>query len=198
MFGIIRRRRIIYTDKSKILFRNGQTVTVLGKRFDLSVEQNIPIKCSVAKLNGNMVNIYIAAGTDRRRANEHVLNLARRAISTAVLPLVDQRVREFNSRYFDSVVGKIRLKDNMSNWGSCSARNNINLDFRLLFAPPEILDAVIVHELAHTKHRNHSREFHDAVSRAIPDSREKMRWLRQNGQRLTTDAVNLSYSPVHK
>ena len=81
----------------------------------------------------------------------------------------------------------------MSNWGSCSRSNNINLDFRLLFAPQEILDAVILHELAHTKHRNHSREYYSTLLPIMPDNKERLRWLRDNGHKLT---VGISRHPT--
>jgi predicted metal-dependent hydrolase len=198
MFRIIWRRRVIYPDKSKIIFKSGQNISILGKEFSISVQENVPLKYSVAKLDGSAVRVFIASGISKRKTGEYVSALARRAVSRAVLPLVEQRVREFNEKYFGSTLGKVRIKDNLSNWGSCSSRNNINLDFRLLLGPSEILDAVIVHELAHTKHRNHSREFHDALQRAMPDSKEKMKWLKKNGRMLTTDAVGLNYAPTQR
>lgn len=56
--------------------------------------------------------------------------------------------------------GRIALKDNRSNWGSCSAKGNINLNIRLHLLPPHLRDYVILHELCHLRHLNHSPEFH--------------------------------------
>ncbi len=62
-------------------------------------------------------------------------------------------------------------------WGSCNAKNEIRLNWRLVMASPEILDYVIVHELAHIPHKNHSTAFWRCVARAVPDCKEKRKTL---------------------
>ena len=64
----------------------------------------------------------------------------------------------------------------------------------LLFAPGEILDYVIVHELAHTKHRNHSKAFHATLAGVIPDYKERRRWLRKNCHLLKPGEAGLSFA----
>jgi predicted metal-dependent hydrolase len=188
---IIIRRRIIHPDKAKIVFRDGQTTKIMGKPFTISVSIDEGAKYSTARSRGGMVRIKIPAGMKPAQQDKHISNLARRAIAREILPEVEGRVRQFNDVHFKAELGRIRLKDNLSNWGSCSGKNNINLDFRLLFAPKEIMDAVIVHELAHTKHRNHSKEFHDTLAGIMPDNKEKLRWLRDNGRKLNTESGSL-------
>jgi hypothetical protein len=96
-------------------------------------------------------------------------------------------VRYFNDLHFRSELGKVRIKDNLSNWGSCSRQNNLNLDFRLLFGPQNVLDAVILHELTHTKHRNHSSDFYGTLLAIMPDNKERLKWLRDNGATLKSE-----------
>ncbi|MGQ9800591.1 MAG: M48 family metallopeptidase [Candidatus Saccharicenans sp.] len=79
---------------------------------------------------------------------------------------------------------KFRLSSARTRWGSCSARGTISLNWRLILAPPEIIDYVIIHELAHTREKNHSRTFWDLVARQMPDFRQRRLWLKQNGFRL--------------
>lgn len=79
---------------------------------------------------------------------------------------------------------KFRLSSARTRWGSCSARGTISLNWRLVLAPPEIIDYVIIHELAHTREKNHSRTFWDLVAGQMPDFRQRRRWLKQNGYRL--------------
>jgi len=78
---------------------------------------------------------------------------------------------------------KFRLSPARTRWGSCSARGTISLSWRLIMAPPEIIDYVIIHELAHTKEKNHSRAFWQLVAQYVPDYKEKRRWLRAEGFR---------------
>jgi predicted metal-dependent hydrolase len=186
---IIIRRRVIHPDKVKITFKEGQTVNIIGIPFTISVANNPESIYSTAKAKNGIVKIKLAGELNPKQHGNHISKLSRRAIARAVLPSIEARVRQFNDQYLKSELGKIRLKDNLSNWGSCSIRNNINLDFRLLFAPPEILDAVIIHELAHTKHRNHSKDYYDTLLAIMPDNRKRLRWLRDNGHRLTSEAA---------
>ncbi len=185
---IIIRRRVIHPDKTKITFRDGQTVSLMGNVFTISVSQATGSRYSTARAKDGMIRIKLAGDLGPKQHEKHISNLSRRALTRAVLPLLESKVRQFNDQYFRSELGSIRLKDNLSNWGSCSRQNNINLDFRLLFGPPEILDAVILHELTHTKHRNHSREYYNTLLSIMPNNRERLRWLRDNGHRLTSDA----------
>lgn len=80
--------------------------------------------------------------------------------------------------------GRVRVKDQRSLWGSCSRDGNLNFNWRLTLAPPDVLDYVVVHELAHRLEMNHSRRFWAHVETLAPDHRAHRRWLRKNGEAL--------------
>ncbi len=80
--------------------------------------------------------------------------------------------------------GRVRVKEQRSLWGSCSRDGNLNFNRRLTLAPFEVLDYVVVHELAHRHEMNHSRRFWAHVERHVPDHRVHRRWLRKNGAAL--------------
>ena len=69
-------------------------------------------------------------------------------------------------------------------WGSCTAKGNLNFNCLLMLTPPEVLDSIVVHELCHRKHMNHSAEFYAEVLRVYPDYRKWEKWLKENGKRL--------------
>lgn len=79
------------------------------------------------------------------------------------------------------VVKAIHIKDQKTRWVSCSSLHNLNFNWRLLMAPPEVLDYVVVHELCHLTHMNHSREFWNMVERVMPEYKERRKWLREQG-----------------
>ena len=79
---------------------------------------------------------------------------------------------------------KIFIKDQKTRWGSCSAKGNINYNFRLVMAPERIIDYVVVHELCHLAHPNHSRDFWDLVGRYCPEYKEAKKWLKDNASSL--------------
>lgn len=90
--------------------------------------------------------------------------------------------------YFRQFTGgtynRITIRDQKTRWGSCSARGTLSFNWRLMLAPPAILDYVVVHELCHLTHMNHSPAFWQAVEAVCPDYRDSRRWLKEHGQEL--------------
>ena len=80
--------------------------------------------------------------------------------------------------------GKITLRQQKTRWGSCAVNGNLNFNWLLILAPPQVLDYVVVHELCHRIEMNHSRAFWEEVEAVLPDYRERQRWLKDNGWRL--------------
>ncbi len=103
----------------------------------------------------------------------------KKAFARRALPALSEKVRQLNSAHFNSTLGSIKIKGNLTNWGSCSPKNNINLNFSLLFLSEGLLDYVIIHELAHTKVHNHSRAFWRIVEAIMPDYKARQRELRK-------------------
>ena len=93
------------------------------------------------------------------------------------------RLEYFADKYNLSV-NQIRIKEQKTMWGSCSSKNNINLNYLLIMAPMDVIDYVIIHELVHTIHRNHSVNFWKSVESIMPNFKEAKRWLKENGYKL--------------
>ena len=79
---------------------------------------------------------------------------------------------------------RITIRDQKTRWGSCSTAGNLNFNWRLVLAPREVLDYVVVHELCHRREMNHSQAFWKEVEKILPDYRERQKWLKDNGWRL--------------
>lgn len=73
---------------------------------------------------------------------------------------------------------QVRIKHNASNWGSCSAKKNINLNLNLMRLPEELQDYVMLHELCHLKYMNHGKEFHALLESVCPNHKALRRQLR--------------------
>lgn len=76
---------------------------------------------------------------------------------------------------------KYRITSAKTRWGSCSGQNVVSLNWKLIMMPLEILDYVIVHELCHTVHHNHSAKFWGLVETITPDWKVKRKWLKDSG-----------------
>lgn len=77
--------------------------------------------------------------------------------------------------------GRLTLRDTRSRWGSCASSGKLMFSWRLVMAPPEVLDYVAAHEVAHLAEMNHSPAFWQQVERLMPGYRPPRRWLRENG-----------------
>ena len=90
--------------------------------------------------------------------------------------------------YFARLMGvsyrNITIREQKTRWGSCSSEKNLNFNWKLILAPPEVLDYVVVHELCHLKEMNHSKAFWDEVEKVMPEYETYKLWLKENGWRL--------------
>lgn len=100
---------------------------------------------------------------------------ALRAEAKKVLPA---RLSEL-AREHSFVYNQVRIKHNVSNWGSCSRKGNINLNLNLVCLPDDLRDYVLLHELCHLKHPNHGEAFHALLESVCPDHRSKEKELRK-------------------
>lgn len=79
---------------------------------------------------------------------------------------------------------KIRISSARTRWGSCSSTGTLSFAYRLMMAPPQVVDYVVVHELVHTKIKNHSKTFWHRVGEIMPDYKTYLAWLKKNGRYL--------------
>ena len=77
--------------------------------------------------------------------------------------------------------GRITIRCQKTRWGSCSSKGNLNFNCLLMELPDEIIDSVVVHELCHRKHMNHSKAFYDEVESVFPEYKKCREWLKENG-----------------
>ncbi len=157
-------------------FSHGQKVKALGKEFEIFI---VPGARFGVRNDGGRILVKVNEAHPKKQ--EKISSLVRKKITDAVMPDLLERVERINQAHFRSEVKHVKVRDAVSRWGSCSRDGKISLNFRLLFVPEDVLDYVIIHELAHTKYRSHGPRFWALVEGVMPDHREKRRWLRRNG-----------------
>lgn len=90
------------------------------------------------------------------------------------------RVDFFTKKFFLNY-SRVKINSAKTRWGSCSSRGNINFSWRLIMAPPQVVDYVVIHEIAHLKHKNHSQKFWNFVAEMMPDFAQHRKWLKKHG-----------------
>ncbi len=119
--------------------------------------------------------ILVTAGGEEhcgRRVRDFLKKEAKRDLEEAVLR---------HSAALHAKPGKITLRDTTSRWGSCSSTGRLNFSWRLILAPPFVLDYLAAHEVAHLREMNHSPKFWRLVQRLCPRTDEAEAWLKRNG-----------------
>jgi hypothetical protein len=99
------------------------------------------------------------------------------------IDIAKPRVSYYAKKY-NLAINRVNVKSQKTLWGSCSGNNNINLNYQLIMAPIEVIDYVIVHELVHTLHKNHSPSFWQEVGLIMPKYKASKSWLKENGYKL--------------
>lgn len=102
---------------------------------------------------------------------KHLIKLAKEYIP--------ERVKKLAEQYNFQAYTTISITKAKSRWGSCSYRNSLNFSYRLIQYPLEAIDYVIIHELVHTRIKNHSSQFWNLVEQVFPDYREREKLLRK-------------------
>lgn len=179
-----------------VKFRDGQELEILWKHFRINLRKT-KSKRPTSRLHGNGdIYVYIPEGMEAEKASSTAYISARKLISRAILPDLLAYVNAINARHFGFSLSRVSIRDQSTRWGSCSrSTGNISLNFRLLFAPEPVRDYVIIHELAHLKHANHSKSFWKLVESADPRFMENRKWLRANGNRIGIEDTRPESSP---
>ncbi len=94
--------------------------------------------------------------------------------------VIGERARYFAPQ-LDVQPNEVRVMELQHRWASCSAKRNINFNWRCMMAPMAVLDYIVVHELAHLRYSKHTEAFWNEIDKVMPDYKERMGWLRLNG-----------------
>jgi predicted metal-dependent hydrolase len=153
-----------YTDGEKFLF--------LGSSFDLKL---VGFQKPLLHFDGGFF-LSLAA----QQKGEQVFT---RWYKDRALEIISERVSHYSEKYNFSP-GKVKINSAKTRWGSCSPSGTLNFTWRLVMAPLDVIDYVVVHELAHLRVKNHSSKFWKAVAAIYPDYQKQRKWLRENGAAL--------------
>ena len=126
---------------------------------------------------------WIRMQQGRMQARIHLDAAQEKELRERAKSVLAQRTAYF-ARQIGVTYGRITVRDQKTRWGSCSQTGNLNFNFRLILAPLEVLDYVVVHELCHRRQMNHSTQFWQEVAQVLPDYRKRKAWLTENGWRL--------------
>ena len=166
-------------------FLSGEKLPYLGRRYRLKVKpddeiDNVEVKLYHGKFIINCpVSIYNNDAERIDKIRESLIDWYREHAKIKI----NERVEKYKVQ-LDVEPNNVVIKKQKKRWGSCSSKNNLNFNWKIIIAPMTIVDYLVVHELTHLKHNNHSKEFWKTIEAIIPDYEERLEWLKINGRQL--------------
>ena len=158
-------------------FVSGEAFPYLGRNYRLKVEQaNFE---PVRLVQGRLV-VRVPQGSEQQ-------HMVRNALVRWYKRQAEQKLREKVARFAPLVGVKptaVNIRSFKSRWGSCTAQGKLEFNWQITMAPNRMVDYVVIHELCHLLHHDHSSAFWREVSRVMPDYAECRLWLRENGEHL--------------
>lgn len=141
-----------------------QTVALPAIGRDWGLRYGAPVRAVGAR--GGI--LYVPADVDAPAvARQQLCHWLAATARRTLLPRLDVLARRYGFSY-----QKVSVRGQRTRWGSCSARKHLSINYKLLFVAPDLVDYLFVHELAHTRHLNHSARFWRLVEDCLPDYRE--------------------------
>jgi len=136
------------------------------------------------RVNGSMLEISLHEATTVSDGKKAIIKIIQDFYVKKAEEVIHDRLQFFNEHY-KLKYKRVTFRNQKTRWGSCSSDKNLNFNWRLIMAPIEIIDYVVVHELCHLKNMNHSAAFWRLVAEAVPDYKERRKWLKENNMLLS-------------
>ncbi len=169
----------IIADNLNKVYRHGDVLMVRNQTFQLHIQQ-LPRNNYKGKITAGNIFIEMPEVAIAEEKDDIIRTLVMKTLANFFYMEIANRLIELNEKFYQKRITKFSLKYMTTRWGSCSHKGGINISSRLLLAPNDVMDYVLIHELAHLVHMNHSAAFWSEVVRAMPNYKEKEKWLREN------------------
>jgi predicted metal-dependent hydrolase len=152
-------------------FAEGETFLYLGLSYPLAI---LPRQRPALTFDGATFRLAKSA---LPKADQAFVRWYKAQAAQLLFERISTFAAQFGFRY-----QKIRISSARTRWGSCSSRGTLSFTYRLVMAPMQVVDYVVLHELVHTQIRNHSKTFWNKVGELMPDYKIRLTWLKKNGK----------------
>lgn len=167
---VLKKQKMISESIGKIpirVFKEGEKIPYLGTELTIRLTDR----------EEGIIGNEILVPEDKRSIIEETVEKVFRAKAREIfLDKIDKYKHFINNEH-----NRVFIRDQKTKWASCSSKRNLNFNWRLLLAPEDIVEYVVVHELVHLDIHDHSEEFWSKVEEILPDYRKSKGWLKTNG-----------------
>lgn len=158
---------------------NGNLILYCGETYELQIMYHQASESKI-KLNNKTIAVHLPQNTSVSSINHKCASILEHWYKTNAEKILIQKTQYWSSK-LGTCPKKINIKDQKTRWGSCSSLGNINYNWRIVMAPNNIIDYLVIHELAHLIQPNHSINFWKIVEKYCPHYQNCRNWLKVNG-----------------
>ncbi|MDP7280915.1 MAG: SprT family zinc-dependent metalloprotease [Candidatus Poribacteria bacterium] len=155
-------------------FVSGESFTYLGRNYRLKV---LPGQVEPVKLKHGYLHVTVPPD----QKSDH--RLIRQRLRDWYLHRAIDKLEQKSIKYSEQMgvqPTQIKVKEYKSRWGSCNSRGEISYNWKIIMTPHRIVDYLVVHELSHLIHHNHSKQYWNQVRSIVPDYQDRRDWLKTN------------------
>ena len=164
--------------KNRIPLASGDKMPYLGKELILTVVRE-PRKRGKVSLNKDRLLMWVPYDASYEMRRSCLVAWYRKQAAYVI-----GKKAEIYAGKMGVCYNEIHIKDQRTRWGSCSGMKNLNFSWRLIMTPNSVCDYVIIHELCHLVHMDHSPEFWNLVEKMCPPYKQQKKWLRESASKL--------------
>jgi predicted metal-dependent hydrolase len=157
-------------------FISGEAFPYLGKNYRLKVIDGSKDR---VVLGSGRLEVCVADRQGSKGTDDRVRSLLVAWYREKALKRINEKVEKYSKR-LGLKPQSVKVRDYKSRWGSCILPSTVSFNWRIVMAPHKIIDYVVVHELCHLKHHDHSERFWSTVDRTVRDSERSRAWLNKN------------------
>jgi predicted metal-dependent hydrolase len=153
-------------------YTDGEKFLLLGSSFDLKL-------VGLQKHSLHFDNGFTLSRAEQTNGEQ----VFTRWYKERALEIISERVKQYSQQY-NFTPRQVKISSAKTRWGSCSSSGVLNFTWRLVMAPLDVIDYVVVHELVHLRVKDHSSKFWKAVEAIYPEYKKQRKWLREHGEKL--------------
>jgi len=161
-------------------FISGESILYKGKLLRLKVL--LPNPASKDTISTDTTTIFCR--TNKPENQSEIKKMVDAWYKQKAKEYLENRINTLSKKFYKKP-NEARVRNQSLRWGSCTKTGEVLINWRIIMAPPSIIDYVLIHELTHLQEKNHTKQFWQTVKNAMPNYEEKKEWLRVNGPKLS-------------
>ncbi|MCL1852857.1 MAG: M48 family metallopeptidase [Peptococcaceae bacterium] len=169
-------------DNSPYQYINGEKFSYRGRQYALQIVEGNNHTNHVL-LKGGHLFVYLPSEFTETEKKIAIRSYLDKFFQDSALKILNE-LTQYYSKLMEIPYKPIKIKNQRTRWGSCSNNGSINLNWRIIMAPNQVIAYVVIHELAHLKFADHSREYWALVAKHMPDYKRWKKWLVDNSEKL--------------